>query len=637
MATASSAPSMWEVGGDPEHGVLEGAELMDAVDGSLRAQLTALWENRLSASDNTSRSELARASYLSAEDGGASCLVSEPSRFVLDKSSSSISEVRTSLGNAVSSSNARRTLTRGGLYLLGRPAITVAEREGRDTEQAPAGTGMRLGRRYLSARCLHVRQLSANSVLAVTLCRTLSSGVRGRALVSVVLVRSPLSTDPLIATSQPPHPAAPSTTTRESSVSELDSELSELDGEPADDPEPGSMDEAVSVAQGMLARTGGADAVAAIAASPDMDDDIASLAAQVLQQTSSLVETEHSEEEEVVEVVVDVNVEEEQQEVEEVEEEGEEDAAVLAGDTDTDGSASAMPEPPVTWQIAHEDVQVYGAVPSIPTQPEHMAPLPHPPGSAGALIPGAKMSKGLRSFLGGVAETVLERCVNTWSTAPDQDDQGQPPAGESVAAAESKTSGGGPDAWLGKSKAAYWSASSAREAAQAALQRDLSVVGGCSLAVVAPEFGSEGRLPAMEFVASSSSREDCAALYASKFFAAPTPAEQQPGAGGQQARWQQQLSATYTVEAAREIVPGELAVVLLWISLDDGPVRKLMNALFGTFSSQKRSFCQDRLGTNIGETQKEREAFCAGPSVLPNGKRCAREAAATTTTTGGGG
>jgi hypothetical protein len=86
----------------------------------------------------------------------------------------------------------------------------------------------------------------------------------------------------------------------------------------------------------------------------------------------------------------------------------------------------------------------------------------------------------------------------------------------------------------------------------------------------------------MEFVASSSSssREDCAALYASKFFAAPTPAEQQPGAGGQQARWQQQLSATYTVEAAREIVPGELAVVLLWISLDDGPVRKLMNALF---------------------------------------------------------
>jgi hypothetical protein len=34
-------------------------------------------------------------------------------------------------------------------------------------------------------------------------------------------------------------------------------------------------------------------------------------------------------------------------------------------------------------------------------------------------------------------------------------------------------------------------------------------------------------------------------------------------------------------------VPGELAVVLLWISLDDGPVRKLMNALFGTFSSQK--------------------------------------------------
>ena len=175
---AAAEPSAWEVGPEPERSrALDGAEQADAADatGALRRTLAGLWNDRLSAAgaDGAGRSELAKASCLAAEDGGSSCLVSEPSRLVLDKSSA-ITEVRTSLGNAVSTSNARRTLTRGGWFMIGRPAITVAEREGRDTEQAPAGTSMWLGRRYVGAKVLHVRRLSLNSALAVTLCRTLS-------------------------------------------------------------------------------------------------------------------------------------------------------------------------------------------------------------------------------------------------------------------------------------------------------------------------------------------------------------------------------------------------------------------------------------------------------------------------------
>ncbi len=515
--------------------MLEGLELMGGVDGVAQAQLAALWEARLGAKENSSRSELARGSYLAAEDGGASCLVSEPSHMVLDRGPSSISEVRTSLGNAVSSSNARRTLTRGGMYMLGRPTITLAEREGRDTEQAPAGTGMRLGRRYLSARCLHARQLSANSVLAVLLCRTLSNGgVRGRVLVSMVLVRSPLSTEPLLSSPQPSLAVAVPHNIRSDEVREP----SELDGEPGG-AEPGSMGEAVSVAQGVLARTGGADAVMAIATSFDMGDEIAELAAQVLQQTSTPVETGHDPDDPA--------------------DEEEENMVELMGNP---GREEQVAGTIATWQIAHEDVQVYGAIPSIPTAPALMAPLPQP-GPKAVLIDAGKHSNGLDSFLGGVAQTVLARRVSTRSIDRSQDADDDSKANSR----DSTLSDTGPATWLGDSKSQYWLAGSVWEAAEVAVKRDFSTGRRCSLAAVAPAFASDERLPSMEFVSGSvgSSGVDCAHVYTSKFWGD----EDEDGRAEQQ-----ELSAAYTVEAVREIIPDELAVVLLWISMDTGPERR---------------------------------------------------------------
>ena len=72
------------------------------------------------------------------------------------------------------------------------------------------------------------------------------------------------------------------------------------------------------------------------------------------------------------------------------------------------------------WKIAHEDVQVYGAIPSTPTAPAHMAPLPLPEPKA-VLIDAGKRSNGLGSFLGGVTQTVLERRVSIWSIDRSQD------------------------------------------------------------------------------------------------------------------------------------------------------------------------------------------------------------------------
>ena len=60
----------------------------------------------------------------------------------------------------------------------------------------------------------------------------------------------------------------------------------------------------------------------------------------------------------------------------------------------------------------------------------------------------------------------------------------------------------------------------------------------------------------------SQGAEDCAQCYASKFFGPDGPSGDET------------LSISYTVEAAREVVADELAIVLIWISLDDGPSRR---------------------------------------------------------------
>jgi hypothetical protein len=108
MAAAAAEPSAWEIGPEPERSsTVAGADRADAADptGLLRRALGSRWEARLGSAgaDNNGRSELAVETFLAAEDGGSSCLISEPSRFVLDRSSK-ITEVRTTLGNAVSTS-----------------------------------------------------------------------------------------------------------------------------------------------------------------------------------------------------------------------------------------------------------------------------------------------------------------------------------------------------------------------------------------------------------------------------------------------------------------------------------------------------------------------------------------------------
>eukprot|EP01046_Picozoa_sp_COSAG06_P059613 COSAG06_NODE_12391_length_1388_cov_1.213344_2_plen_136_part_01 len=48
----------------------------------------------------------------------------------------------------------------------------------------------------------------------------------------------------------------------------------------------------------------------------------------------------------------------------------------------------------------------------------------------------------------------------------------------------------------------------------------------------------------------------------------------------------------------------------VWPSFED-PVRKETRALFGSrFCTEKRSFCQDRLGTNIGKKLREKGVCC---------------------------
>ena len=73
----------------------------------------------------------------------------------------------------------------------------------------------------------------------------------------------------------------------------------------------------------------------------------------------------------------------------------------------------------------------------------------------------------------------------------------------------------------------------------------------------APSASSDGRIPALEL---ASGAADCAQCYCAKLF------------GGGEAG--EGLSVLYTVESAREILPGSLGLVLLWIALDQGDGRR---------------------------------------------------------------
>ena len=138
----------------------------------LREAVAILWSQRLAeeVSSGSERAMLVEAQY----NSDSSMLISEPSRLSMEKTA----------GGA-----ARRSLSRGGFYVNRRFAIAAAERIGKDPAEPPAGSGMKLGKKYTAASLLHARMLSERSALTITLCRTVNEdGVEARVVVSTVLV-----------------------------------------------------------------------------------------------------------------------------------------------------------------------------------------------------------------------------------------------------------------------------------------------------------------------------------------------------------------------------------------------------------------------------------------------------------------
>ena len=139
--------------------------------------LERLWGDRLGQEGSTGsgRSRIVETTMVSS----ASRMVAQPSRFVLERTVSGLSA-------SLSTATARRTLTRGGMFLDRRYAISTAEYAGRDET---TGSDMSLSLRFTGARLLHARRLSEGSALTVTLCRTLDDeGARSRVLVTSVFV-----------------------------------------------------------------------------------------------------------------------------------------------------------------------------------------------------------------------------------------------------------------------------------------------------------------------------------------------------------------------------------------------------------------------------------------------------------------
>jgi len=177
------------------------------------------------------------------------------------------------------------------------------------------------------------------------------------------------------------------------------------------------------------------------------------------------------------------------------------------------------------------------------------------------------VGRALSKYLGGMAETVLERRASTWSTtenvnnltrssgaAPATSRSGRPAAGEE-AEGEGVAEGRGLDEWFTATKLGYWTAGSAAEAEAVAREHDFTP--DATLLACAPSAGSDGRIPALEL---ASGAADCAQCYCAKLFGG--------GADGEG------LSVHYTVESAREILPGSLGLVLLWVAIDDSEGRR---------------------------------------------------------------
>ena len=101
--------------------------------------------------------------------------------------------------------------------------------------------------------------------------------------------------------------------------------------------------------------------------------------------------------------------------------------------------------------------------------------------------------------------------------------------------------------WFAGAKAAAATAPDLDAAIAAACNNDLSA--SCSLLAVAPDLGDSDRSPGIQLV---TGQANVAACSSAKYHSAGGPG----------------ASIHYTVENAREIVPGELGLVLLWVTVD---------------------------------------------------------------------
>ena len=181
------------------------------------------------------------------------------------------------------------------------------------------------------------------------------------------------------------------------------------------------------------------------------------------------------------------------------------------------------------------------------------------------------MGRTLSKYLGGMAETVLERRASTWSTTENVNNltrssgaepaasRSARPAGDEEAEGEGVAEEGrGLAEWFTETKLGYWTAGSAAEAEAVAREHDFTP--DATLLACAPSASSDGRIPALEL---ASGAADCAQCYCAKLFGG--------GAGGEPGEG---LSVLYTVESAREILPGSLGLVLLWVAVDEGDGRR---------------------------------------------------------------
>lgn len=182
----------WDIGPllDPSSGP-PGLKIADEFPADLRPglaeYLVEMWRLRLS---HETASGAGRATVVEALfHSDSSVMLVEPSTLILERTAGAT----------------RRLLTKGCFFISRRFAIAAAERIGKDPAEPPVGSGVRLGRRVLAARLLHVRMVSTHAAVAVvlTLAKSEVSGKETRVVVTSVLVDGPVFDQTLQQTSAP--------------------------------------------------------------------------------------------------------------------------------------------------------------------------------------------------------------------------------------------------------------------------------------------------------------------------------------------------------------------------------------------------------------------------------------------------